>query len=725
MKKHWRQIIHKTNLYGPPHQLGLEYALMISFAVSTVTLAWHFYAFPNFLLTALSAGLSIFFAYGKRLWQRILSLSVGCLYMTVICLIAHALFGHIIATLIYVMILVFLSYYLSIINSFTLFTCKISLTFLAFVLFPNTGTAHTSLQAMAITMIEGGFFALASLILFHPLNTYIQSNNRNINNCLKLLKTVVGTPINQWHHDDVQLLGSKTEQLRDSIGHDYINSTHITNIADAINTLYQFFTGPHEWIFIKDFSDDFNHFLGQISQAIQHMDETRIEQDYQAFKLNMDKKRDSGYLETISQQDRIQILLCLFNIHQLSHNIKFLIKSYQQHQKKSIWQQLKFKGESDWFSIPKNSLDFFRDKTTKTLSCATKIAIRSTIALSTAYVLAMFFSIKYGAWVFLTANLVLLNRPGETIKRSWHRVSGHVIGFFVGIPLGFLWYYHPWPYLWVPILVFLCGYAFIKNYFVFSTTIMLMILYLYSKLSPAPFTGLESIQFMSYRLLDTMIGAAIATSTCLLVFPKTGDSSIEDILNKLCLSLSHVSHALANLLKDKHKADALLNSIQDSQDIKDMANTEIQDLHFQPAGLKQQYQYLYNTFLKESTLLIQLNEIGNMYSMIEQDLDVAPIPASSIHMLMEIAEDLQSILQTPTFKPIKQPNDFNQWLQTTLTLRDKKILSIDKTVIHIAFIHAIDTARNNANLLLSSLSNNTKPNDVIANPRSGRGNPDQ
>ena len=124
-----------------------------------------------------------------------------------------------------------------------LFVCKLSVTFLAFILFPSVNTAGITVHNLAMSMAEGGLFGLVSIIIVHPILTYIDSKNRAINACLKVLCHIIDTPIRNWEDNQIKFLITKAEQLHADIPTSHLNTIHIINATQALKSVHVFFTG--------------------------------------------------------------------------------------------------------------------------------------------------------------------------------------------------------------------------------------------------------------------------------------------------------------------------------------------------------------------------------------------------------------------------------------------------------------------------------------------------
>tara|TARA_B100001093_G_scaffold519805_1_gene610597 strand:- start:10847 stop:12571 length:1725 start_codon:yes stop_codon:yes gene_type:complete len=165
------------------------------------------------------------------------------------------------------------------------------------------------------------------------------------------------------------------------------------------------------------------------------------------------------------------------------------------------------------------------------LSVNSKIAIRAMIAIPLALVLSKIVESQHPSWVILTTNLILQVRFGDTIKKAMERTLGHIAGFIITLILAnYIWPQFSTPFFWIPILIFMCTYNINKNYFFFSLSIMLTIIF-YDYISHRGYYDLFSIIFSTAksRLIDTLLGAGIALSTSLLLFPSTGNEALKNM----------------------------------------------------------------------------------------------------------------------------------------------------------------------------------------------------
>lgn len=160
-------------------------------------------------------------------------------------------------------------------------------------------------------------------------------------------------------------------------------------------------------------------------------------------------------------------------------------------------------------------------------------AIRLTVALLIGYSVSFFFptvrnySIGHSYWILLTIAVIIKPAYSITRSRNIQRLLGTITGAVIGF--GILYFIHDNAILFILMTVMMViAYSFLKvNYFISSAGITLYVLISFSFLSSSGFQ-----QALNDRVLDTLIGSAIAWLAALFLLPDWEHQRIDDDIAK-------------------------------------------------------------------------------------------------------------------------------------------------------------------------------------------------
>ena len=201
------------------------------------------------------------------------------------------------------------------------------------------------------------------------------------------------------------------------------------------------------------------------------------------------------------------------------------------------------------------------------LSDNVKIAARAMIAIPLSYIIAMQLAVANPAWIILTTNLVLLVRHGDTSKKSFDRISGHICGFIIAIPLFFyLWPLLNTPIFWIPLLVFSCALSLTRNYIAFSIFMMIAIIYLAYQGAHLQLNSHNFFQLAWHRLLDVTYGSLIAYGTSALIFNQCGSLQLKQAHLQI---MTKINQTLTLLIKNPKETDLLIEKSNLSKQLTD------------------------------------------------------------------------------------------------------------------------------------------------------------
>lgn len=150
----------------------------------------------------------------------------------------------------------------------------------------------------------------------------------------------------------------------------------------------------------------------------------------------------------------------------------------------------------------------------------------SIVCLGVFIVAGRFYSGHYGYWILLTVLVIL--KPGFSLtkQRNYERVIGTIIGGFIGA--GVLYFIHDKTLLFVFLLLFMVlSYSFMRLRYVIGVLFMTpFILIMFSLTTPE--TSMQAI--VQERIIDTLIGAAVAGVASYFIFPSWESYQIKKMM---------------------------------------------------------------------------------------------------------------------------------------------------------------------------------------------------
>ncbi len=153
--------------------------------------------------------------------------------------------------------------------------------------------------------------------------------------------------------------------------------------------------------------------------------------------------------------------------------------------------------------------------------------VRLTAGLLAGYLVSLFFPIGHSYWILFTIAVIIKPSYSVTRKRNWQRLGGTLVGAALGF--GLLYAVHNFTALFfIVIAAMVIAYSFLKvNYFISSAGITLYVLLSFDFLSTA---GVHHA--LNDRVIDTLIGSAIAWLAAIVVLPKWEHEQIDSDLQK-------------------------------------------------------------------------------------------------------------------------------------------------------------------------------------------------
>ncbi len=184
-----------------------------------------------------------------------------------------------------------------------------------------------------------------------------------------------------------------------------------------------------------------------------------------------------------------------------------------------------------------------------------KHALRLTIALLIGYGISFFFPLGHGYWILLTIAVIL--KPAYSISRT--RNKQRLLGTVTGVITGFLFLYFGKNNT-LEFLLMTCAmivaYSLLKlNYYISCVCITIYVLISFHFMNNSNFSVI-----VEDRLIDTIIGCAIAFIISLTVFPVWEHQQIKDLMKVLVEANRNYFNAVASLLKSSAQQESLYKS---------------------------------------------------------------------------------------------------------------------------------------------------------------------
>jgi uncharacterized membrane protein YccC len=153
-------------------------------------------------------------------------------------------------------------------------------------------------------------------------------------------------------------------------------------------------------------------------------------------------------------------------------------------------------------------------------------SLRLTIAIVFAYLLGIVLDIQNTYWILLTIVVIMRPSYGLTKDRSKDRIIGTLIGAVIAIGIVLLTQ-NEIVYGSIALVSLVLAFALLQqNYKSAAAFITISIIFVYSFINP------DAFEVIQYRVIDTVIGAAIAVVANYLLFPSWEADNIKSVILK-------------------------------------------------------------------------------------------------------------------------------------------------------------------------------------------------
>lgn len=174
-----------------------------------------------------------------------------------------------------------------------------------------------------------------------------------------------------------------------------------------------------------------------------------------------------------------------------------------------------------------------------------KHSLRLVVTVLAGYAIGSIFSLQHAYWILLT--IIVIMRPGYVLTkdRSRQRIVGTLIGGAIAGGIVLLTD-NQTVYIAITFITMTLSFTFIQqNYKASATFITLTIIFVYAMLSP------DAITIIKFRMIDTLIGAGLASITNLVLWPAWESQNITNLIQQAVLTNKKYLEEVKNLYHDK------------------------------------------------------------------------------------------------------------------------------------------------------------------------------
>ena len=296
----------------------------------------------------------------------------------------------------------------------------------------------------------------------------------------------------------------------------------VVDIFERIMMSHQQYTLLHEYFDETDILEDYYALAKELGTELYEVG-IAVKSGEQSFSsgvltehiLKTSKKIDDlrfTYLKPDNIEGFISLRLILENITDLSERLNMLHK-YTTYDKPIKQKQIKEAEYKKLITSQQITPGLFINNLTLK-SDIFRYSLRVCIAIIAGYLVTKAFSIGHAYWVLLTIIVILKPAYSLTKKRNGDRLIGTLAGVLIGIIV--LYFIKNETVLFVLLILFMAGsYTFMRtNYLVMVLLMTPYLILFYHLLNPQDFNLL-----LKDRIIDTLIGSAIAFTASFFLFP--------------------------------------------------------------------------------------------------------------------------------------------------------------------------------------------------------------
>ncbi len=176
-----------------------------------------------------------------------------------------------------------------------------------------------------------------------------------------------------------------------------------------------------------------------------------------------------------------------------------------------------------------------------------KHSLRLAVVVMIGYAIGEYFALQNAYWILLTIIVIMRPSYGLTKTRSKQRTIGTLIG--AGIAMGIVFLTQdPVLYAVLAVISLITAFAMVqKNYKTSAIFITLSVVFIYALLEP------NVVSVIQYRVIDTLIGAGLATIGNILLWPSWEFLNIRTVIAESVLANKNYLNEISNFYVKKGK----------------------------------------------------------------------------------------------------------------------------------------------------------------------------
>lgn len=233
-------------------------------------------------------------------------------------------------------------------------------------------------------------------------------------------------------------------------------------------------------------------------------------------------------------------------------------------------------------------------------------SLRLSIAIVLAYLLGFVLDIQNTYWILLTIIVIMRPSYGLTKERSKNRIIGTLIGAVVAVGIVLITQ-NVIIYCVLALVSLIFAFALIQqNYKSAAALITISIVFVYSLINP------DAFEIIQYRVLDTLIGAAIAVVANYTIFPSWQANNLKQVLlNALEMNRKYLL-ATQELYQDPTTNKLSYNLSRKGAFLAiSNLNAAFQRLTQDPKSKQNEFQLIYEMVTLNQTMISAIASIGN------------------------------------------------------------------------------------------------------------------
>lgn len=157
-------------------------------------------------------------------------------------------------------------------------------------------------------------------------------------------------------------------------------------------------------------------------------------------------------------------------------------------------------------------------------------SLRLALVVLAGFLIGSYFSVQNSYWILLTIVVIMRPNYGLTKERTRKRIVGTLVGGAIAIGIVFLTQ-NSTIYAILGLFSLTMAFSLLqRNYTTAATFITLSIIFIYALLQP------DVLNVIQYRILDTLVGAALAALGNLILWPKWESQNINKVISSSVLA---------------------------------------------------------------------------------------------------------------------------------------------------------------------------------------------